>query len=570
MARVISKPGPPPTSCITCRRRRKKCDMARPSCERCLKGGYECLGYENPVSRVIIHRRSADDSTRYPKDIKILETVDPAVVRLPQETNINLDQGARPSTLEAAMLYGVNGPVSSVDSRHVTENPSYQFDRMWPQDQSQSIIRPYYTRNATQVLNTNSDSGTSSNGLTQIVEALCRSVPPSIDVARTMRGDYRNRVVHTYYTQRLIYWFHPPSVELFSPELVQLAESKRIVWVMYLGAKAFELLQQGAQAQSMAIAQCLGWVNQLEHKFTTNSRSDLSSDDTGERLMAHLELATTKFNLVNTTSGYQLLRNALPKFLQLAAADTNLIVEQLDGSLTISFPRTLRAPRIELIRFVMHDAMLSFLLGLPPLVEYGYDCEYDSKYSGYEWSYGIPVALLQIVTQVSSYRAGSRASIEDWKTLEMRVLNWKSQYSIMQGTSATESVTRKRVVVQEGWRHVTLIYIYMVRALPVIFNMQDLKLIVRLGELLGSSPLSVHTLPHCVVAGLAARLEKQRIAVYEHLRSIKSERVWLFPGSQFSEILYHLWHGVGLGGASVTWDDYVRSRCAIAPIQGDL
>ncbi|KAF8752502.1 GAL4-like Zn(II)2Cys6 (or C6 zinc) binuclear cluster DNA-binding domain [Rhizoctonia solani] len=553
MARVISKPGPPPTSCITCRRRRKKCDMARPSCERCLKGGYECLGYENPVSRVIIHRRSADDSTHYPKDIKILETVDPAVVRLPQETNINLDQGARPSTLEAAMLYGVNGPVSS--------------------DQSQSIIRPYYTRNATQVLNTNSDSGTSSNGLTQIVEALCRSVPPSIDVARTMRGDYRNRVVHTYYTQRLIYWFHPPSVELFSPELVQLAESKRIVWVMYLGAKAFELLQQGAQAQSMAIAQCLGWVNQLEHKFTTNSRSDPSSDDTGKRLMAHLELATTKFNLVNTTSGYQLLRNALPKFLQLAAADTNLIVEQLDGSLTISFPRTLRAPRIELIRFVMHDAMLSFLLGLPPLVEYGYDCEYDSKYSGYEWSYGIPVALLQIVTQVSSYRAGSRASIEDWKTLEMRVLNWKSQYSIMQGTSATESVTRKRVVVQEGWRHVTLIYIYMGMC---GVSSHDTRIqasvgrILQLGELLGSSPISVHTLPHCVVAGLAARLEKQRIAVYEHLRSIKSERVWLFPGSQFSEILYHLWHGVGLGGASVTWDDYVRSRCAIAPIQGDL
>ncbi|KAH7337618.1 hypothetical protein B0J17DRAFT_663620, partial [Rhizoctonia solani] len=42
-----SKPGPRPTSCLTCRKRRKRCDKARPSCERCLKGGYECLGYNN-------------------------------------------------------------------------------------------------------------------------------------------------------------------------------------------------------------------------------------------------------------------------------------------------------------------------------------------------------------------------------------------------------------------------------------------------------------------------------------------------------------------------------------------
>jgi hypothetical protein len=65
---------------------------------------------------------------------------------------------------------------------------------------------------------------------------------------------------------------------------------------------------------------------------------------------------------------------------------------------------------------------------------------------------------------------------------------------------------------------------------------------------------------------LAARFEKHRVAVYEILHSIKLTRVWLFPGSKFGEVLYDLWHGVGLGGAAVTWDDYGRSRCAAAPL----
>ncbi|QRV96391.1 Fungal Zn(2)-Cys(6) binuclear cluster domain [Ceratobasidium sp. AG-Ba] len=38
-------PGPRPTSCITCQRRKKKCDKTRPSCNRCTELGQQCLGY---------------------------------------------------------------------------------------------------------------------------------------------------------------------------------------------------------------------------------------------------------------------------------------------------------------------------------------------------------------------------------------------------------------------------------------------------------------------------------------------------------------------------------------------
>lgn len=39
------------TGCLTCKNRRKKCDEGRPRCERCVRGGFECLGYEH-------HRRA--------------------------------------------------------------------------------------------------------------------------------------------------------------------------------------------------------------------------------------------------------------------------------------------------------------------------------------------------------------------------------------------------------------------------------------------------------------------------------------------------------------------------------
>ncbi|KAG8683456.1 hypothetical protein FRC08_014275, partial [Ceratobasidium sp. 394] len=41
-----NRPGPIGKSCLTCRRRRKKCDQTRPFCERCTKGKFECLGYD--------------------------------------------------------------------------------------------------------------------------------------------------------------------------------------------------------------------------------------------------------------------------------------------------------------------------------------------------------------------------------------------------------------------------------------------------------------------------------------------------------------------------------------------
>ncbi|KAF8601137.1 hypothetical protein BDV93DRAFT_558812 [Ceratobasidium sp. AG-I] len=35
--------------CLTCKQRRKKCDEIKPYCERCVSGGFLCLGYSNTI-----------------------------------------------------------------------------------------------------------------------------------------------------------------------------------------------------------------------------------------------------------------------------------------------------------------------------------------------------------------------------------------------------------------------------------------------------------------------------------------------------------------------------------------
>ncbi|KAH7336783.1 hypothetical protein B0J17DRAFT_443671 [Rhizoctonia solani] len=231
-------------------------------------------------------------------------------------------------------------------------------------------------------------------------------------------------------------------------------------------------------------------------------------------------------------------------------------MEHPDGNLVVSFPRTLGAPRHELERFVLYDTTTAFVLGVPPLVEYGYDGGCNCVSHGFEWIHGIPFALVEIISQINSWRAGSRvAPLDDWRVLERRITTWQPPSVMLDSKdSATGSVAR--LAVQESWRHVVLVYLYMA----------SIRQIVRLGDIVADLPIGAHMFTHCVIAGIGARLEKYRHRIRERLLSFRDTRVWLFRGPQFSQVLDHLWHGVGVGGAPVMWDDYVRSRCATIPI----
>ncbi|GAB1520627.1 hypothetical protein RhiTH_003709 [Rhizoctonia solani] len=228
---------------------------------------------------------------------------------------------------------------------------------------------------------------------------------------------------------------------------------------MYVGATTFQLLSQDSQNSSAKIKRHVDWIDGYGQKLATDVRRSCPPSDMLDYFNVHLELVLLKFTILDIISAYNLLRTALPKFLLLATADPDLLTEESNGSLAISFARALRSPRNELGRFVGSDAMLSFLFSVPPLAEYAYEsaCDHDQ----FEWVHGLSISLFQIISQVNSWRARSKVPIDDWQTLEQRTLAWRLPYHTSNVPFVPESATSEMAAVREGWRHVVLIYIYM-------------------------------------------------------------------------------------------------------------
>ncbi|CAE6355520.1 unnamed protein product [Rhizoctonia solani] len=374
-------------------------------------------------------------------------------------------------------------------------------------------------------------------------------------------------IINKYQIARCRLWFMTPPTAIRQRIVAQLTNSKTMIWALYLGAQIFQALIRDPYNE--VVQTYIGWIDTLENKFAVESHRNPPLTEISDRILAQLELAYLKFTTVDIVSGYVTLRRALPGFLRLAAADKSLYMEHPNGNLVLSFPRALNSPRHELERFIIYDTATAFVLGVPPLVEYGYSNDFDCVSPGFEWIHGIPAALVEAISQINSWRAGSRAPpLDDWRILERHILAWQPQIRIPEHEeSVTECVAR--LAVQESWRYVVLIYLYMGMCQVSSHDSRvqaSIRQIIRLGETVTNLPIGIHMFTHCVMAGVAARLEKHRTLVRERLLSFKDTRVWLFRGPQFSQVLEHLWLGVGAGGGPVTWDDYVRSRCAVIPL----
>ncbi|QRW20087.1 Fungal Zn(2)-Cys(6) binuclear cluster domain [Rhizoctonia solani] len=356
------------------------------------------------------------------------------------------------------------------------DNPSEDLVHLWSQSQSRSIVysssRTYQSDTTRCSFDTISGSKSSKNNPAKENVYVYRSIIPSVDGAQATRESYFALIANEYIYSVLSFRFMAPSPTIRT---------------------SVAGLNHDFRTHDTPLKKYLDWINEFERRFITNFGRSSRLEDVGDCLAAHIELAVLRFFLRDSASAYSLLS------------------EQPNGNLTVSFPRVLGSPRYELSRFVLYDTILSFLLGVPPLLEYGYEgtCESD----GFEWIHGIPFALFQIIAQVNSWRAGSKVPLDDWQTLEQRVLTWRPSHAMLNECSASEDANIERAT-----------------------------------------------------AGIAARLERHRVAVYETLLSFTDARPWLLGGPRFSQFLYHLWHGAGEGGRAITWNDYVQSRHETNPL----
>ncbi|KAF5486443.1 putative maltose O-acetyltransferase [Colletotrichum fructicola] len=93
------------TGCMTCRRRKKKCDEQKPECSNCIRGGFVCAGY--PPQRNAVWQKSDNKATAIPLESKDPSYVPPGAYGRPiADQDVDRQTG---STLSASM---VSNPLS--------------------------------------------------------------------------------------------------------------------------------------------------------------------------------------------------------------------------------------------------------------------------------------------------------------------------------------------------------------------------------------------------------------------------------------------------------------------------
>ncbi|KAK1504736.1 bacterial transferase hexapeptide [Colletotrichum tamarilloi] len=71
------------TGCLTCRRRKKKCDEQKPECSNCLRGGFVCAGY--PPQRNTAWQKPDSKAAAIPLESKDPSYVPPGAYGMPQQ-----------------------------------------------------------------------------------------------------------------------------------------------------------------------------------------------------------------------------------------------------------------------------------------------------------------------------------------------------------------------------------------------------------------------------------------------------------------------------------------------------
>ncbi|CAE6482555.1 unnamed protein product [Rhizoctonia solani] len=551
-----SNPGPRGESCLTCRRRRKKCDKGRPLCKRCLasKGKFHCLGYDDE-SEPEVEKPPCKDRTKTG-----LVTAIPLL-------RVGVEFGdAIPGSSIRTAYFGT--PISAVEINEYLTPPAESLMSPCP---PQSFLMTFSTPPQ--------DQGPAWEQVTPrrkpdnaFSRALPPSVPRTINTNALMRESYVFFIVEEYQSHRVTRFFRPPPISMRAFWAAQMRRS-RVIEFMYLGAKIFETF--AGKPEEVAIQSCSHWVTRYANHVTNSEvppNPYPSIQEVEDKLNGLIELVVAQTIVLGTAAGYTSLRLALPSFLHLASDDPSLLVEQgSHGLLCISLPALLISNRIETRRFVFHDIMYSLLLGLPTLAEYD-SAEFPivpGTTIPIQWVHGVhgvPIEMIVNIAEVNNRRAQRKGA--DWGALEMRTLAWKWRQLEIHSEESVEMIYR--VAIQEAWRHTTLIYIYMGMCGAVSDDPRvqaSVHQIVKLIGVVGETNLDVHLSIPAVVAGIAARSEPQRAFLVKKLKTFNGVRFWILRGRDFARVLKYLWNGPAVDGAAVGWDEYVKARYKVLPIQ---
>ncbi|CAE6469300.1 hypothetical protein ACGC1H_000048 [Rhizoctonia solani] len=501
--------------CLTCKRRKKKCDQKRPQCDRCLLGDFDCLGYAHLVQGY--PSLSSGKSTRLDNE------VDPSDARFPCEDNIG-----RSLTNAECFPSSAFVPLVNFLGQHMQPN-MLSF--------AHSHKRPL-------------------------------SIPRSPQLDQIQRGNMVDLIIsqHARIADRTP--FRPFAFSLTEVVVSRARSSNIMLMTMYIGARIIQALLDNTNWHGY-----VGWIDNFHRQIAGTLPNTMGADMThlADRLSALQELSTFAPMLLNSSFGYLLLRQGVPIFLQLAARYPQVWTEDS----VISISHALNPTRHEMARFVLMDIISALAFGTVPLLNYDttiHEDELEDRMTGFlERVYSCPVVILILLARINSARIArilnqNSPNSGDIQDVESRVRNWNP---IIDYTDKPAELVA-RLAIQECWRQAALVYTHMGMCGMDSADEQVQRLVSQVAQLASTieagAPLEAHLSIPCLIAGVAARKEKHRTILRRKVLASQNVDARLLKGADFIHVLDHLWHGAAAGGSPVTWEDYVNSRYATMPL----
>ncbi|CAE6472868.1 unnamed protein product [Rhizoctonia solani] len=521
--------------CLTCRQRKKKCDEKKPECERCVVGGFDCLGYSHlGEASVSAPKRRSNEATQS------------AGISSPALTQDELISNASPalgsSSYSGDQMSWSPTPINMFSNSSMVDDVGF-----WEQDQPNAVAPA------------------------SIYEP--KSIPSNPQLDPFDLDNMKNLILiqYTRLAHQIAFRPFPYPMELGLNNYL-IRGSHLIYKTLYLGARISQALFDDTNWQGY-----ISWIDTFHSRIlgTQSALVESNVSHLADRLAANCNLAVYAFMILNSSVGYTIFRKGAPIFLQLAAK----FPELWKGDSAISLSRVLHAQRHELGKFALMDTVSALAFGIAPLIHYDTTPQEEDhnpgRYQFLEPVYACPIIVLMALARVNAYRASrlmdrGATNSEGLEECEAAVRNWKPRVDYNDQPSQLIS----RLAVQEAWRQAALIYLYMgmceasssdERVEPLVRQVAQLASTVEAG-----GPFETHLFVPSLIAGVAARKEKYRAILRKKIQASQKAYACLLRGADFSFVLDHLWHGLAKGGSPVTWDDYVNSRCMTVSVPTEV
>ncbi|CAE6434798.1 unnamed protein product [Rhizoctonia solani] len=460
-------PGPAGTSCLTCKRRaqasHKKCDRKRPVCDRCSRGGYECLGYGHNKSNGFTYEESllsGAGSSPLPPEPSTLTSSPSGDSPRDDETllsNDTPDIRTSDNRAEHPVQSGtaqVRQDLSSLLAFY--DEDAVIFDTFPPTRSKTQVAEhqlplPLYSVNA---VTTQRPIFATSPLLFELASRMSKSVPMPPDVQGI------TEYVISHFDRFLSITYFKPQEEfikkLQSMSIWRLSTCGFARQGMLIDARIYDSVIEGSHITHSS--EFTRWIEGFEEAIRARLDEPLTPYELQERLHDVLEMFFAKGRLVSAATTYGLFCRTVPNFLQVVYSDPTLRPTQ-PGPNLISIAHLLASSRYGPAYYVLMDIKGSMIYGVPQLVDYDTAIElFHVEPHPVEWIDCLPGEFLVLLAKINARR--DQRSSEDWTNIERQLISWELRSKLEpKGLESWKLIAWRAL--QETWRHTLLMYLYL-------------------------------------------------------------------------------------------------------------